>query len=64
MNYSALLLAAVLLAGCKKRIASAAINPERIATPKSSDDVCTKQAQPKLPTMKLFTGAILDAERR
>jgi uncharacterized membrane protein (UPF0127 family) len=63
MNYSALLLAAMLLAGCKKADQLAAINPEPIATLKSSDDNLPKQAQPKLPTMKLFLGAeILDAE--
>ncbi len=53
----------MLLAGCKKADQLAAINPEPIAAPKSSDDILPKQAQPKLPTMKLYLGAeILDAE--
>src|SRR5271169_3907669 len=54
-NYFAILLAAGLLAGCKKT--------ETVATPKSIDDILPKQAQPKLPTMKIYLGAeMLDAE--
>jgi uncharacterized membrane protein (UPF0127 family) len=55
VNYSALLLAAVLVVGCKKT--------ETIAAPPSIDDILPKQAQPKLPTMKIYLGAeTLDAE--
>ena len=51
----ALFLVAVLLAGCKKS--------ENIAAPRSIDDILPKQAQPKLPTMKIYLGAeTLDAE--
>jgi hypothetical protein len=51
----ALLLVAILLAGCKK--------PEANTAPKSIDDILPKQAQPKLPTMKIYLGAeTLDAE--
>ncbi len=54
-NYLALLLAATLLAGCKKT--------ETVAAPPSLDDLLPKQAQPKLPTMKIYLGAeTLDAE--
>jgi uncharacterized membrane protein (UPF0127 family) len=54
-NLLALLLVAALLAGCKK--------PEVAAAPKSIDDILPKQAQPKLPTMKIYLGAeTLDAE--
>jgi uncharacterized membrane protein (UPF0127 family) len=50
-----LLLAAALLAGCKD-------TAETAATP-SVDDGLPKQAQPKLPTLKLYLGAeTLDAE--
>ena len=50
-----LLLAAALLAGCKKT--------ETVAAPPSLDDQLPKQAQPKLPTMKIYLGAeTLDAE--
>jgi uncharacterized membrane protein (UPF0127 family) len=50
-----LLLAATLLAGCKKTETSAA--------PPSLDDQLPKQAQAKLPTMKIYLGAeTLDAE--
>ena len=51
----ALLLVAVLLAGCKKT--------ETVVAPKSIDDILPKQAQPKLQTMKIYLGAeTLDAE--
>ena len=54
-NLLALLLGVALLAGCKK--------PEIAAAPKTIDDILPKQAQPKLPTMKIFLGAeTLDAE--
>lgn len=50
-----LLLAALLLAGCKKSDADAAAAPVGNGLP--------KQAQPKLPTMKIYLGAeTLDAE--
>jgi uncharacterized protein len=50
-----LLAGAVLLAGCKKA--------ETVAAPKSIEDILPKQAQPKLPTMKIYLGAeILDTE--
>ena len=59
VNCFALLLVAGLLAGCKKVETQA----EPIAAPKSVDDILPKQAQQKLPTMKLFVGAeILNAE--
>jgi len=45
----ALLLVAVLLAGCKKT--------ETVAAPRSIDDILPKQAQPKLQTMKIYLGA-------
>jgi len=58
-NFLALLLGAVLLAGCKKAETTA----ESVVPPRTIDDILPKQAQPKLPTMKLFLGAeILDAE--
>ena len=51
-----LLLAVVLLAGCKK-------SGETVAAPPSLDDLLPKQAQPKLPTMKIYLGAeTLDTE--
>jgi uncharacterized membrane protein (UPF0127 family) len=54
-NLLALLLGIVLLAGCKKT--------ETVAAPKSIDDILPKEAQPKLPTMKIYLGAeALDAE--
>jgi uncharacterized membrane protein (UPF0127 family) len=54
-NLLALLLGVVLLAGCKKA--------EIATTPKTIDDILPKQAQPKLPTMKIYLGAeTLDAE--
>jgi uncharacterized protein len=57
------LLAAILLAGCKKTEPHAGANPEPDVAPKSIDDILPKQAQPKLPTMKIYLGAeILDAE--
>ncbi len=44
-----------LLSGCKK--------DEPVAAPKSIDDILPKQAQPKLPTMKIYLGAeTLDPE--
>ena len=50
-----LLLAGTLLAGCK--------NSGETATPPSLEDRLPKQAQPKLPTMKIYLGAeTLDAE--
>src|SRR5579864_25614 len=63
LNCFALLLCIILLAGCKKADQLAAIDPEPVAAPKSIDDNLPKQAQPKLPTMKLFLGSeILEAE--
>jgi uncharacterized protein len=54
-QFLALLLAATLLAGCKKT--------EPVAASPSLDDILPKQAQPKLPTMKIYLGAeSLDAE--
>jgi uncharacterized protein len=54
-KFLGLLLAATLLAGCKKT--------EPVATPPSLDNILPKQAQPKLPTMKIYLGAeTLDAE--
>jgi uncharacterized protein len=55
-KFLVLMLAAALLAGCKK--------PETVAAaPPSIEDFLPKQAQPKLPTMKIFLGAeTLDAE--
>jgi uncharacterized protein len=54
-KFLALLLAATLLAGCKKN--------ETAAAPPSLEDILPKQAQPKLPTMKIYLGAeTLDAE--
>ena len=50
-----LLLAASLLAGCKK--------PGAVAPTPSVDELLPKQAQPKLPTIKIYLGAeTLDAE--
>ena len=57
LNYFALLLAALLLAGCQK--------PEKnaVAAPPTLEDILPKQAQPKLPTMKIYLGAeTLDTE--
>ena len=55
IHFIALLLAVAFLAGCQK---SADVAP----TP-SIDDLLPKQAQPKLPTMKIYLGAEqLDAE--
>jgi len=52
--FISLLLAVALLAGCKKAAPPAAL---------SADDILPKQAQPKLPTMKIYLGAeSLDAE--
>jgi hypothetical protein len=51
-----LFLAAALLAGCKK-------SGEPAAGPPPLDDLLPKQAQPKLPTMKIYLGAeTLEAE--
>ena len=47
-NLLALLLGAVLLAGCKKT--------ETAAAPPPVDDLLPRQAQPKLPTMKIYLG--------
>jgi uncharacterized protein len=55
VNCFALLLAFVLLAGCQKT--------QTVAAPPSIEDRLPKQAQPKLPTMKIYLGAeTLDAE--
>jgi len=55
INMLPLLLAASLLAGCHK--------PGSVAPAPSIDDRLPKQAQPKLPTMKIYLGAeMLDAE--
>jgi uncharacterized membrane protein (UPF0127 family) len=55
MNYFALFLALALIAGCKKT--------EIIAAAPSLVDILPKQAQAKLPTMKIYLGAeTLDAE--
>jgi uncharacterized membrane protein (UPF0127 family) len=55
-GFIALFLTATFLAGCKKSGGTA-------ATPPSLDDLLPKQAQPKLPTMKIYLGAeTLDAE--
>ena len=48
-GFIALFLTATLLAGCKK-------SGETTATPPSLDDLLPKQAQPKLPTMKIYVG--------
>jgi uncharacterized membrane protein (UPF0127 family) len=49
------MLGVVLLAGCRKT--------ETVAAPPSIEDRLPKQAQPKLPTMKIYLGAeTLDAE--
>jgi hypothetical protein len=54
-KFLVLLLAAVLLAGCKK---------SETAAPPSPEDSLPTQAQPKLPTMKIYLGAeTLDAEQ-
>jgi uncharacterized protein len=53
----ALLLAATFFIGCEKP------DPTTTIKPVSLDDILPKQAQPKLPTMKIFLGAeTLDAE--
>jgi uncharacterized membrane protein (UPF0127 family) len=55
VNYLALLLLSALLVGCKKT--------ETVAASPSMDDLLPKQAQPKLPTMKIYLGAeTLDTE--
>jgi uncharacterized protein len=57
VKFFALLLAMALLAGCKN---SGDASP---SSPPSIDDLLPKQAQPKLPTMKIYLGAeTLDAE--
>ncbi len=48
-GFVALLLTATLLAGCKK-------SGGTTATPPSLDDLLPKQAQPKLPTIKIYVG--------
>jgi uncharacterized protein len=54
-KFFALFLVAALLAGCKKT--------ETAAAPPSLDDLLPRQAQPKLPTMKIYLGAeTLDTE--
>jgi uncharacterized membrane protein (UPF0127 family) len=55
-NLLALLFAAALLAGCK--------NSQDAAPPPSAENSLPTQAQPKLPTLKLYLGAeTLDAEQ-
>jgi len=55
-NFLALLFAAALLAGCK--------NSQDAAAPPSAENSLPTQAQPKLPTVKLYLGAeMLDAEQ-
>ena len=55
-GFIALFLIATLLAGCKK-------SGETTAPPLSLDDLLPKQAQPKLPTMKIYVGPeTLDTE--
>ncbi|HLX96093.1 MAG TPA: DUF192 domain-containing protein [Verrucomicrobiae bacterium] len=55
MKWLPMVLAAVLLAGCKKA--------ETAAAPTSPDSQLPTQAQPKLPTLKIYLGAeTLDAE--
>jgi hypothetical protein len=55
-GFVALLLAATFWAGCKK-------SGGPVAVPPSLDNSLPKQAQPKLPTMKIYLGAeALDAE--
>jgi len=55
-GFIALLLTAALLGGCKKSGGTA-------APPPSLDDFLPKQAQPKLPTMKIYVGPeTLDTE--
>jgi uncharacterized protein len=55
LNCFTLLLAIGLLAGCQKT--------QTVAAPPSIEDHLPKQAQPKLPTMKVYLGAeTLDAE--
>jgi hypothetical protein len=54
-RFLALLLVVTALSGCKKT--------ETVAAPISIDDILPKQAQPKLPTMKIYLGAeTLDTE--
>jgi hypothetical protein len=54
-KFMAMLLAVAFLAGCQK--------PADVAPAPSVDDLLPKQAQPKLPTMKIYLGAEqLDAE--
>ena len=56
-NGFALLLTALLLAGCTKT------SPPATSPTASLDDMLPKQAQPKLPTLKIYLGAeTLDAE--
>jgi uncharacterized protein len=63
VNCFVLLLAVGLLAGCKRTETPAAINPASDPAPRSIEDILPKQAQPKLPTMKIYLGAeVLDAE--
>jgi uncharacterized protein len=55
-RFIALFLTATLLASCKK-------SGETTAKPPSLDDLLPKQAQPKLPTMRIYVGPeTLDAE--
>jgi uncharacterized membrane protein (UPF0127 family) len=58
VNHFALLLAATLLAGCKKPETAAAPPP-----PPAAEESLPTHAQPKLPTIKIYLGAeTLDAE--
>ncbi|MGA3283831.1 MAG: DUF192 domain-containing protein [Verrucomicrobiota bacterium] len=55
-GFIALVLTATLLVGCKK-------SGKTTATPPTGDDSLPKQAQPRLPTMKIYVGPeTLDAE--
>ncbi len=62
-NFLVLLLGVALLAGCEKSDPQLQTGIEPVATPQSIEDILPKQAQAKLPTMKLYLGAeVLDAE--
>lgn len=63
LNRFACFLAFALLAGCQKTDQLAASSSAPDAAAQSLEDRLPKQAQPKLPTMKLYLGAeVLDAE--
>ncbi len=62
-NFLVLLLGVALLAGCEKSDTQLQTGIAPVATPQSIEDILPKQAQPKLPTMKIYLGAeVLDAE--